>query len=59
MKTRAGSENGAVSKSGVLNKYSVLRKNDALDSSGVRQNGVTQLRPPHRRATVSPANLHG
>src|SRR6266403_229714 len=46
-KTRAGSENGAVSRNGVLNKYSVLCKNDALGSSGVRQNAAT---PGQRRA---------
>src|SRR5258708_884365 len=42
-KTRVGSENGAVSTNGVLNKHRLLCKNDALDSSGVRQNAVTIL----------------
>src|SRR6266850_5174367 len=40
-KTRAASENGAVSMNGVLNKRRLLCKNDALDSSGVRQNAAT------------------
>jgi len=46
-KTRAASENGAVSMNGVLNKRRLLCKNDALDSSGVRQNAAT---PGQRRA---------
>src|SRR6267378_4819715 len=50
LKTRAGSENGAVSKNGVFNKRRVLSKNDALDSSGVRQNAATPLR---RRAKLN------
>src|SRR6267143_4943259 len=54
-KTRAGSGNGAVSRNGVLNKYSVC-KNDAPDSSGVRQNAATPLR---RRAKPNgPGALH-
>src|SRR2546422_3350138 len=44
-KTRAGSGNGAVSRNGVFNKYRVLCKNAALDSSGVRQNAATAPQP--------------
>ena len=41
-KTRAGSENGAVRKNGVVNKYCRLPcKNDALESNDVRQNAAT------------------
>src|SRR6266850_975931 len=48
-KTRVGSENGAVSRNGVLNKHRVLCKNDALDSSGVRQNAATPPQPTRAR----------
>src|SRR5437667_5850563 len=55
-RTRAGSENGVVSKNGAFNKRRVLCKNDALDSSGVRQNAATPLR---RRAKPNgPSALH-
>jgi len=57
--TRVRGKNGAVRRSDVLNKYRVLRKNDALGSNDVRHSAATPLQPPHRRATVSPANLHG
>src|SRR5436190_22743049 len=46
-RTRAGSENGVVSKNGAFNRHRVLCKNGALDSSGARQNAVTA---PQRRA---------
>src|SRR5438552_2514597 len=42
-KTRAASENGAASRNGAFNKHRVLCKNDALDSSGARQNAATAL----------------
>src|SRR6266850_7990085 len=48
-KTRAASENGAVSRNGVLNKRRLLCKNDALDSSGVRQNAATPPQPTRAR----------
>src|SRR5436190_14071806 len=41
-KTRAGSENGAVRWSGVVNKHCrLLCKNDALESNDVRHNAAT------------------
>jgi hypothetical protein len=42
-KTRVASENGAVTRNGALNKHRLLCKNDALVSSGVRQNAATTL----------------
>src|SRR5213592_1198025 len=42
-KTRAASENGAASRNGAFNKHRVLCRNDALDSSGARQNAATAL----------------
>jgi hypothetical protein len=42
-KTRVGSENGAVTKNGVFNEHRLLCKNDALVSSGVRQNAAATL----------------
>src|SRR5437870_13647230 len=57
--TRVRGKNGAVRRNGVVNKCCVLCKNDALDSNDVRHSAATPLQPPHRRATVSPSNLHG
>src|SRR3989475_103200 len=42
-RTRAASENGAASRNGAFNKHRVLCRNDALDSSGARQNAATAL----------------
>src|SRR6202007_45450 len=47
-KTRVARENGAVSRNGVFNSYRVLCRNDAPDSSGVRQNAATAKWPKHR-----------
>src|SRR4030081_1694249 len=50
-KTPVASENGAVGKNGVVNKYyGVLCKNDALERNDVRHNAATPRQPTRRRA---------
>src|SRR5437667_1619270 len=55
-RTRAASENGAASRNGAFNKRRVLCKNDALDSSGARQNAATALQ--RRTKPNGPSERH-